>query len=96
VSRSNTTDQTKQIGKGVDLSSHSFFNAIAEAIKERVARDTGLTLSLQGKKATGKGKISAVLIGQLTDPAKIPEVGDKVRRTMDALKNPTNFLDTLK
>ncbi len=87
------SDSIKPIKSGFDLSTHSLFSAIAEVVRLKVEQDTGVKLTLQGK-AGGKGKITATLLGQDLNPAE--DLPDKVRQTMDALKNPSTLIDGLK
>ncbi len=98
MSTANLSDQMKHVNSGLDLSVHSFFNAVAATIQKKIEKDAGIKLSLQNKAVTGKGKISAVLIGQTidADPKEIERTEERVRKIMQDLKNPVNLLDMLK
>lgn len=87
------SNQAKVIKKGFDISNHSLFSAVAQAIAAKIEKDTGMKVSLQGKQVQGH-KISASLVGQAITDSE--EISKKVRRTMDSLKNPATIIDALK
>lgn len=89
------SNQIKNIKRGFETSNHSFFTQIAEAVAKRIEEDTGLKLVLQGKTAAG-AKIDATLMGQSSDPEKNGDIEDRVRQTMQDLKNPTALTDLLR
>ncbi len=91
----NLSDQVNKVGNGFDASNHTFFKAIANAVQAEIEKNTGLKLVLQGK-TSSKGSITAILAGQSVDPKQIDGLDDKVRQTMDNLRNPSNLISALK
>lgn len=89
------SDQLKTVGRGFETSNHAFLSAIAKAIAGKIEEDTGLKLVLVGKVADGTS-ISATLTGQSADLEKNGEIEERVRRTMQDLKNPSVLTDLLR
>lgn len=89
------SNQLKQIRSGFEISQHAFLNKVAEAIAEKIKKDTGLELTPVGKEDSG-GKISMTLVGQSVDPEQNGDIEERVRRTMQGLRNPTNLVDLLR
>lgn len=88
------SEQLVQTANGFDISTHSFLSFFARAVSARIERDTGIVLKLTGKVSTGKGKMSAVMLGQILSDN--PEFKDKIAQSMTALRNPTTILDAMK
>lgn len=95
MSHSKLEDQTKGVKRSFDNSTHSFFRLVADAIAAKIKQDTGLELELVGKEASKNG-MSATLVGQATDPERIPDIEQRVHKTMQGLKNPSNLTDLLR
>lgn len=91
-------EQTKQVKKGLDGSTHSFFTKLAQALQKKIADQTGIQVTFTGKVTTGRGKMEAVLSGQFSDPdpTNVEEAGRRLEEEMHRLKNPTNLIALLK
>lgn len=89
------SNQIKNVQKAFETSNHAFFTKIAEAVAKRIEEDTGLRLVLQGKTASGN-KIDATLMGQSSDPEKNGDIEERVRQTMQELKNPSALTGLLR
>ncbi len=89
------SNQIKRVRAGFETSNHAFFTQIAEGVAKKIEEDTGLRLVLQGKVAAG-AKIDATLMGQSSDPEKNGDIEERVRQTMQDLKNPTALTELLR
>jgi len=93
-----TKSQLQMADEGFRVSNHRFMNMIASGISALIAETVpGLKLQYTGKSIRGDS-ISAVLIGkiQLADKEELDSTSDKVRITMQGLKNPSNLLATMR
>ena len=91
---SKVTDQIKVVKSYRSVSHHKLFNALMMAIKRELEEQApGLELQFNGKAVSG-ATISAKLTGQVVD--ENDDVADKIRRTMDSLKNPSTLMSALK
>ncbi len=90
-----TAKQLTILKNGANLSTHSFFNVLAEALKEKIKETTGLDLVLVGKSVAGHG-ISATLTGEVVITDDNADVNNKVKKTMQELRNPANLMAILK
>jgi hypothetical protein len=98
VKVSKISDQFKPVRSGFDLSTHSFFQLVADAVADKIMAGVNVKLQLQGK-VSSKEKITAVLLGQAVpdgDKSQTTDLDDKVRQIIQDLKNPTNLLAALK
>jgi hypothetical protein len=86
-------DQNKRVRAGFDLSTHTFFSRLADALKRKVEEDTGIKLMWAGKSVM-KGKISGALTGQFQsmDQDEIERVQSQAQQLMADLQNPTNLV----
>lgn len=88
-------DQITSIRKGFDTSNHTFLSKIAAAVAEKIKADTGLEVILTGKEVNGD-TIKAALIGQSSDPEENGDIEERVRKTMQSLRNPAALTDLLR
>lgn len=89
------SEQTGVVNRGFENSTHSLFSIIAAALTKKIEEDTGMVVSFVGKTTTGKGSMSAVLVGEIrTDD--VDGVDAKVRNIMSELKNPSNLIELIK
>lgn len=89
------SDQIKGIRKGFETSNHAFLSQIAAAVSEKIKVDTGLEVVLTGKEVSGD-MIKAALIGQLSDVEKTGDIEERVKQTMQGLRNPSALVDLLR
>lgn len=90
-------EELQQVNDGFDISNHRFLNMIANGISKLIAKDVpGLKLRYTGKSIKGN-VVSAVLIGEihLNNPDELDRASDKVKTTMQGLKNPTNLIEVI-
>jgi len=92
VKASKIPEQTKVVKSNVSVSHHRFFNAVMMAVKRKIEDQTGLELRYGGKEVSGSN-ISASLRGEMIDVEG--DLDDKVRQTMDTLKNPSLLMSSL-
>lgn len=86
------SDQSKHIENQFVISNHAFINQIASGLQKRLKQEIpGLTLSLGGKSESGN-VIKLVLSGATVVEGELEEAENKVRMTMDKLKNPSELL----
>ena len=84
------SEQTKVVRLNVAVSNHRFFNIVMEAVKQKIEDQVpGLDLRFGGKAISGSN-ISASLKGEMVDVDG--DADEKVRQTMDALKNPSSLM----
>jgi hypothetical protein len=91
---SRSKDDAKQLRNQLDVTAHSVFNGVAQAIQQVILRETGMELVLQGKHITNEGEIKAMLTSE-----KLDEDGDlaqKVEQAMTKLRNPSVITDNMK
>lgn len=88
------SDQMKPMKSGVDLATHSFFTKIATALQKKIEDDTGIKVAFVGKSTGGKGKMSAALTGDFTDPdpEKVEEAQKRIEILMATIKNPKSLI----
>ena len=86
------SEQSKMVRSNVSVSNHRFFNAIMMAVKQKIEDQTGMELRYGGKEANGSS-ISASLRGEMIDTDG--DTDEKVRQTMDTLKNPSSLMSLL-
>ena len=90
---SKTPDQVKFVKSNVSVSNHRFFNNIMMAVKQQIVEQTpGLGLQYGGKVVSGTN-VSASLTGEMIDVDG--DTDEKVRQTMDTLKNPSSLISLL-
>ena len=93
VKASDGPNQVKIVRQNRDVSDHRFFNAIAMAVKTKLEQQVpGLEVQFGGKTVSGS-EVVAQLTGQMVD--EDGSVDEKVRQTMDSLKNPSILLSNL-
>lgn len=91
---SKISDQIKVVKSHTSVTHHQFFNMVMMAIKKKLEEQVpGLELQYNGKAVSGT-RISAKLTGQAID--ENGDTADKVRQTMDSLRNPATLLSALK
>ncbi len=89
------SEQSKHIENQFVISNHAFINQIANGLQKRLMQEIpGLTLSLGGKSESGN-VIKLVLSGATVVEGELEETENKVRMTMDKLKNPSELLATI-
>lgn len=88
-------DQMKGIRKGFETSNHTFLSQIAAAVADKIKADTGLDVMLTGKEVSGD-TIKAALIGQSSDAEKNGDIEERVKQTMQGLRNPSALADLLR
>lgn len=86
------SEQSKMVKSNVSVSHHRFFNAMMMAVKQKIEDQTGMELRYGGKEANGSN-ISASLRGEMVDTDG--DTDEKVRQTMDTLKNPSSLMSLL-
>jgi hypothetical protein len=91
------SDQVKQVRLNLSASNHRFFNMIVAGVQKKLEESVpGLELK-QSARAVTKSGGTIVLMGQVPAPmAEDKESAEnKVRQTMDSLKNPSNLLSAI-
>jgi hypothetical protein len=87
------SEQVKMVRSNTSVAHHRFFNTMMLAIKQKIEeQNPELKLQFGGKEVSGSN-ISASLRGQMIDTDG--DADDKVRQTMDTLKNPSSLLSLL-
>lgn len=91
------SDQQKIVRSHFELSQHTFFKVLAEAIQRKLGESTTVPTQLIGKVTAGH-KMSAAIIGHKTstDLKEHEETKERIRRLMDDLKNPSNLVGLLR
>lgn len=89
--------QCKHINTGFEVSNHAFINQLAAGIQKKIQEKVpGFLIKIGGKSESGS-TIKMVLSGSMvtTDADKHQEISNKVRQTIDDLKNPSDLLSTI-
>ena len=97
ASTEKASKQVKQLKNSVNVSNHRFFNMIIEGVQGHLEETVpGLKLVQSASSLTKDGG-TTVLTGRMTvkDSEEKESVENKVRQTMDGLKNPADLLSTM-
>lgn len=86
------SDQLKKIKNGFDNSNHSFMAQLVSGLQERIAEASGLDVQAVGKQAI-VGQMSLNVTGSkiVDSEEEMERIKDRVRQTMDSLKNPSSL-----
>jgi hypothetical protein len=91
---SRSKDEIKALKGQLDLTCHSVFNGVAQAVQKIILRETGMEVVLQGKYITPDGGIKATLSGEKLDEEG--NLGQKVEAAMTRMRNPSVITDNMK
>lgn len=85
-------DEVKNIKAGFNISTHSLFKKIADAVAKKVFIDTNITLSLSNKTVNSDGKIEAVLTGFVDGDVSTES---EVHKSLSEIKSPSELMNLL-